>query len=40
MDPISRLQLARDEINKIFGVGYARARDERARGIGSEPMPH
>ena len=28
MDPVSRLQLARDEINKTFGVGFAEQHPE------------
>jgi hypothetical protein len=28
MDPVSRLQLARDEINRIFGVGFAEQHPE------------
>jgi hypothetical protein len=28
MDPVSRLQLARDEINKLFGVGFAEQHPE------------
>jgi hypothetical protein len=27
-DPVSRLQLARDEINRIFGVGFAEQHPE------------
>jgi hypothetical protein len=27
-DPVSRLRLARDEINKIFGAGFAEKRPE------------
>jgi hypothetical protein len=28
MDPVSRLQMARDEINRIFGVGFAERHPE------------
>jgi hypothetical protein len=28
MDPVSRLQFARDEINKTFGVGFAEQHPE------------